>query len=248
MSVTYELSASQTVGDLVVEKPHLARVFERFGIDYCCGGRQTLGEACSRAGVAVSEIARLLDEADAAASEPDAGEEDWAAAPLARLTRHIVDRHHSYLRAELPRLAQLISKVVAAHGEKHPELAQVSRTFDALQAELFSHMMKEERVLFPIVEAMEQAASAGRQLPAFHCGSVNNPIAVMEDEHQHAGDALARMRSLTGGYVPPPDACPTYHALLDGLSRLESDLHLHIHKENNILFPRAAALERQLHG
>lgn len=248
MSFTHETCTSQTVGALVVEKPHLARVFERLGIDYCCGGRQTLDEACSRAGVDADQLARLLDEAEASAAGQDRDEEDWAAAPLARLTRHIVERHHVYLRAELPRLAQLISKVVAAHGDKHPELAEVARTFDALHAELASHMMKEERVLFPIVETMEQAAESGQPLPAFHCGSVDNPIAVMEDEHQHAGDALARMRALTSGYTAPEDACPTYHALLGGLSQLESDLHLHIHKENNILFPRAAALERKLCG
>ncbi len=246
MSCTSNLPASQTVAALVVEKPHLARVFERLGIDYCCGGRQSLAEACSRAGVDQSELANLLASADTDATDEPA--EDWSAAPLSQLTRHIVERHHAYLQTELPRLAQLISKVVAAHGENHAELAEVARVFDALQAELSSHMMKEERVLFPIVETMEQSAKSGRSLPAFHCGSVDNPIAVMEDEHQHAGDALARLRSLTGGYVPPADACPTYHALLDSLARLEADLHLHIHKENNILFPRAAALEKQLNG
>jgi regulator of cell morphogenesis and NO signaling len=108
-------------------------------------------------------------------------------------------------------------------------------------------MMKEERVLFPLVAELETAAATNGRLPAFHCGSVNNPLDVMEDEHEHAGEALAKMRSLTQGYAPPPDACPTYVALLAGLAELEADLHLHIHKENNIMFPRAAKLEAQLH-
>lgn len=246
MSSVTVISPDRLVGELVVENPNRSRVFEQFGIDYCCGGRQTLAAACAKAKVDLERIAALLEENDRAGGEPS--EPDWATASLSELARHIVAKHHVYLREELPRLAKLASQVIAAHADKHPELRDVGRVFAGLQAELSTHMMKEERVLFPIVDMMEAAAAKGEGMPLCHCGSVENPIAVMEHEHQDAGEALARMRALTNGYTPPADGCPTYHALLDGLKRLEADLHVHIHKENNILFPRAAALERQLSG
>jgi regulator of cell morphogenesis and NO signaling len=247
MSSVAEISADRMIGELVVENPNRSRVFEQFGIDYCCGGRQTLSAACTKAKVDLDRVLALLEQNDRAGGN-EATEPDWSVASLSELARHIVERHHVYLRGELPRLAKLVFQVVSAHADRHPELREVGRVFAGLQAELSTHMMKEERVLFPIVEMMEAAAAKSEGMPPCHCGSVGNPIRVMEHEHQDAGDALARMRSLTNGYAPPPDACPTYHALLDGLKRLESDLHVHIHKENNILFPRAAALEKQLNG
>lgn len=246
MSSVTEISPDRPVGELVVENPNRSRVFEQFGIDYCCGGKQTLAAACAKAKVDLERVLALLDENDHALG--DASEPDWATASLSELARHIVEQHHVYLRGELPRLAKLVFQVVSAHAERHPELREVGRVYAGLQAELSTHMMKEERVLFPIVEMMEAAAAKGEGMPPCHCGSVENPIAVMEHEHRDAGEALARMRSLTDGYTPPADGCPTYHALLDGLKRLEADLHVHIHKENNILFPRAAALERRLNG
>ena len=244
-SVT-EITPDRIVGELVVENPDRSRVFEQFGIDYCCGGRQTLAVACAKAKADLDRVLALLERNDQASG--DSSEPDWSTAPLSELARHIVERHHVYLRSELPRLAKLVFQVVSAHAEKHPELREVGRVYAALHAELSTHMMKEERVLFPIVDMMEAASAKGEGMPLCHCGSVGNPIAVMEHEHQDAGDALARMRVLTNGYTAPADGCPTYHALLDGLKRLEADLHIHIHKENNILFPRAAALEKQLNG
>jgi regulator of cell morphogenesis and NO signaling len=246
MSLVTELSRispDRLVSDLVVEQPDRSRVFEQLGIDYCCGGKQMLAAACKRAGVEVAQAVALLEAIDRDAGAE--GEPNWSHASLSELARDIVERHHGYLRRELPRLGQMVDKVLAAHGEAHSELNVVREVFAGLVQELTMHMMKEEQVLFPMVVAMEEAAATGAGRPKFFCGSVENPIAVMEDEHQQAGDALARMRSLTKGYNPPADACPTYIALLRGLAQLEADLHLHIHKENNILFPRAAALERQ---
>lgn len=227
----------RTVGDWVTERPGRSRVFERFGLDYCCGGRRPLGEACADAGLDAAEVLAALRESDAAAgAEPQV---DWSLATMSELVGHIVSVHHAYLRRKLPRLAQMNEKVAAAHGERHPEVSQCREVFSALSAELEAHMWKEEQMLFPMIEQLESAAS----LPHFHCGSLQNPIAVMEDEHDSAGRALRRLRDLTGGYTPPHDACNTYRAWLDGLAELEADLHEHIHKENDILFPRATRRE-----
>jgi regulator of cell morphogenesis and NO signaling len=233
------IDASMTVGDLVAEHPDRARVFERYGIDYCCGGKQPLAAACAEAGADAGDVARALAEADTHAA-PDAT--DWATAPLAKLVEHIVATHHAYLRRELPRLTGLAAKVFEVHRARHPELGECRDVFAGLRAELEAHMQKEEVILFPMIAQMEATGSP----ECVHCGSVRNPIRVMEMEHESAGAALAALHRLTGGYTPPADACNSYCALLSGLAALEVDLHQHIHKENNILFPRAARLEETL--
>lgn len=234
------LDTQAAVGQLVRERPARARVFERFGIDYCCGGRRPLDQACRERQLDLGLVLDALNELDPHAHGADAA--DWSTAPMGELADHIEATHHAYLRRELPRLAGLLEKVVAAHGDRHPELWDVRMVFAGLKAELENHMLKEERILFPMVRQLERAAT----LPRFHCGSVGNPIVVMEHEHDAAGAALASLRSLTDGYTPPAGACNTYRALLDGLAELEADLHLHIHKENNILFPRARDAEAAL--
>jgi regulator of cell morphogenesis and NO signaling len=236
------LDPHSTVGQLVRERPALARVFERFGIDYCCGGKRPLDQACQERGL---EVGLVLDElAGQDVDAPAAEEVDWSAAPMSELADHIEATHHAFLRRELPRLEGLLEKVVAAHGPRHPELRDLRAVFAGLKSELEGHMLKEERVLFPMVRQLQRATAR----PRFHCGSVANPIAVMEHEHDDAGTALAWLRARTGGYTPPADACNTYRALLGGLAELEADLHLHIHEENNILFPRARDAEAALSG
>ena len=229
------------VWQLVRGRQDRAQVLEGFGIDYCCGGATPLGEACARQGVSVEEVCRELEKNDGA--HLDVEQIDWEAEPMARLVDHIVQRHHAYLREQLPRLGGLLEKVVARHGEQHPHLIELREVYAAMWNELLNHLMKEEVVLFPFVRELDQALRAGQPAPQFHCGSVRQPIHVMEDEHQSAGEALRRMRQLTLGFTPPEDACETYRVLMDGLIDLESDLHLHIHKENNLLFPRVAAAE-----
>jgi regulator of cell morphogenesis and NO signaling len=177
-------------------------------------------------------------------SAPAATEPDWASASLAALCDNIVRAHHDFLRQELPRLAAIITKVVNAHGRNHPELARVQATFAELRAELEPHMMKEECVLFPSIRYLE-TQSRSTQFPF---GSLANPIRVMIGDHDHAGDALAKLRELTDDYVPPVEACNTYRVMLEGLAALERDMHQHVHKENNILFPRALELEARLGG
>lgn len=239
--MTTTLDFNATVGELVVEKPARARVFEKYGIDFCCGGKQRLADACTARGI---DPRRIVAELTAPGEWTATAQPDWSAARLSDLADHIINTHHSYLRAEMPRIAALLEKVVNAHGQRHPELAECRAVYAGLRQELTSHMLKEEQVLFPMIRALEVATEP----VAFHCGSVENPIRVMEHEHDDAGKALAQLRALTDGYTPPADACNTYRVVLDALETLERDMHLHVHKENNILFPRAARLEARLAG
>lgn len=230
------------VSGLVVENPSRARVFERHGIDYCCHGNRPLSEACAERGLNPSEILRELEAVDAQSSA--VAEIDWRAASLADLTRHIENTHHHYLREELPRLGALLDKVVQAHGNDRPEIATVVGIFQELVQELVPHMLKEEHVLFPAIRELERT----RHRWGGCGGTVRNPIGAMESEHEHAGDALRRLRAITRDYQPPEGACPTYLALYEGFAALESDMHRHVHKENYILFPRALELEARLPG
>jgi len=239
MSVT----ADASVGELVVERPSRARVFEKLGIDYCCGGKKPLQQACRERNLDYSAVASQLEQEQAAA--PARGERNWASASVTDLCDHVEQTHHQYLKQELPRLEFLTTKVATRHGDARPALVEVRRVFAELKAEMDAHMMKEERVLFPLCRRLD---AADELPPAAPCGSVGNPIAVMISEHEHAGDAVARIRALTDNYSCPPDACNTYRALFDALEHLERDLHEHVHKENNILFPKAIRLERLLAG
>jgi regulator of cell morphogenesis and NO signaling len=225
------------VGDLVTERPDRARFFEKAGIDYCCHGKLTLAQACAEVGLNVEMCVKALAIADQA--QPSAGSRDWSQASLTELIDHIEGTHHAFLRRELPRLAGLVLKVRGVHGDHHPELAGVEQAFTGLRDEIEMHMAKEEAILFPAIRRLD--ATGDSQCP---CASIEDPIRVMEAEHEGAGRALETMRTLTGGYAPPADACNSYRAMLAGLAELEADLHRHIHKENSILFPRAVRAEK----
>lgn len=222
------------VATLVLEQPSRARVFERFGIDYCCGGKTPLRTACAERGLDLDTVIAAL----AGQSIGGADDVDWTSVPVSELCAHIVDHHHAYLREELPLLRRLVDKVARAHGNTHPELADVQTTFEATADELEQHMVKEEQILFPACVALEEGTGGG-----FPFGSVENPIGMMLHEHDDVAAGLTRLRTLTHAYDPPSDACNSYRAVLDRLETLETDTHRHIHEENNILFPRAVALE-----
>jgi regulator of cell morphogenesis and NO signaling len=235
------LTEQQTVAEVAAASLGAVRVFESKGIDYCCGGKRSLEEVCREKGI---ESERLLEELAGAIAGPDSPEKDWNTAPLGELIQHIMARHHEYLKLELPRLNERLRKVISVYSEQDGALlAEMSEVFGALWQELDGHMRKEELILFPTIERYEAAIAGGGPVPPVPFGSIANPIRMMEMEHGSAGDALRRLNELTNGYTPPAHACTTYKALFSGLEELERDLHLHIHLENNILFPRAIALE-----
>ena len=236
-------STQTTVGELVKDRPARSRVFERFQIDFCCGGKIPLAEACEKKGLDPDEVLDRIRRADAEtdAQADDAALVDADAMGLAELANHIEQTHHAYLREELPRLDFMTNKVAAVHGEHEPRLRELRSAFEGFRDELLQHMMKEEQVLFPMIRQIEQADGPVR----FHCGSLANPIRMMEHEHDNAGSALARFRELTDGFTPPEWACNTFRAMYDALATLEPNMHQHVHKENNVLFPKSLARETQ---
>ena len=234
-------ATTQTVREIALEQPTAIRVFEQFGIDYCCGGRKPLAEACTAGNVEIDAVIAALE---AAAKGAEQKTESWAGKSLKSLSAHIVATHHAYVKRELPRLAILAQKVVNRHGSTGPELPTIAETLGQLDEELTPHLAKEEMVLFPYIADLEQSVSSGTPKPHSCFGTVANPIAMMTQEHDAAGTLLAEIRRLSGNFTTPEDACPTFHAFYDGLREFEQDLHQHIHLENNILFPRAIELEK----
>ncbi|MCC6587261.1 MAG: iron-sulfur cluster repair di-iron protein [Bryobacterales bacterium] len=231
----------QTVGEIAAQSADAVRVFEKLGIDYCCGGKRTLGEVCVTKGLEAQQVLDAI-----AASGGQAAEQDWRKASLRDLTSYIVAKHHEFLRSEMPLLSARLQKVVQVHGEKDSRLQELRGVFEDLRDELDMHMHKEEMILFPYIEHLEGVAEAGVPLGDVPFGSVGNPIRMMEHEHESAGRALERIRQLTNGFVLPEFACATVRALWQGLDNFEKDLHQHIHLENNILHLRAIELESQL--
>jgi regulator of cell morphogenesis and NO signaling len=226
------------VGEIVAADFRTAAVFERFGIDFCCGGRRDLGEACRTAAVDPADVVRALD-ALAPAAEDDADVTRWG---LGRLIDHIVSAHHGYVRSSSPIIQRYLAKLAEVHGARHPELPRVAACFDKLSHDLAQHMRKEEEALFPYVRALATGSAGDRDVPP-PFGTVENPIRMMEREHREAADELRLIRELTDGYVAPADGCQTYNVCMAELQRFERDLHRHVHLENNILFPKAVALE-----
>jgi len=209
-------------------------VFEQHAIDYCCGGSRSLAEACQAEQMDVQSLLdQLTDVVSQTTSDEDA---DFASKSLTEMCDSIEATHHAFLRSELPRLTQLVDKVVAVHGDQFSWLHRLAESFRQLRDELGPHMMKEENVLFPAIRSIELSQS----VPAFPFGSVDNPIRMMEHEHDAAGQALKELRALSSGFKTPEGGCNTFLAMLDGLHQLELDLHRHIHKENNVLFPGAS--------
>lgn len=224
--MTQVIDPSTTLADLVTRHPDLARELEHRSLDYCCGGQRTLAEACAVRGLDVEETAVAL----AAAAEVTREAPDWATFGPVELVDHLEATHHAYLHDELPRLTLLTAKVVGVHGDRHPELIEVQRVYGELRDDLEPHLAKEERLLFPMIRDQER-----------HGATPADPIRQMRHEHDLVGELLAELRVAAGGYVAPDDACESYRALYAGLEQLEADTHLHVHKENNLLFPAVLA-------
>lgn len=234
------ISSQGTVRELALAVPNATRIFEKLGIDYCCGGTRSLADACRVANLQVDQVLENLE----SASLPIATEEpNWQRGTLAELVEHIKKTHHNYTREEIARLQPLLDKVCKAHGENHPELLAIRKIVAGLAAELTSHLMKEEMVLFPYVVRVEEAALQNQPMIPAPFGKVENPVRAMMQEHDSAGTALRRLREASHGYAIPVDGCLSYRTLYQALEAFETDLHQHIHLENNILFPRAIEME-----
>jgi regulator of cell morphogenesis and NO signaling len=231
-----------TLRSIALEHPSTIRVFEHFHLDYCCGGNRPLAAACAEKGLEVSTVLAALA---AATSTTAPGAQDFGRSSQAQLIRHIVDTHHAYVRAELPRLLPMAEKVAAKHGPAHPEFAEIQRQLQQLAAELTSHLHKEELILFPYIEKLEASRNDPGCAPKACFATVASPIQAMVQEHEAAGALLEDMRRATNGFVAPAWACPTVVGLLHGIDAFEKDLHRHVHLENNLLFPRAIEMERQ---
>lgn len=234
------VSADTIIGELATHYPNAIPVLERLGLDYCCGGQRRLGNAVAEAGLEWPSVAAQLDEALALDEAKDSP--SWAEASLVELMVHILERYHAKLREDLPMLSGMGEKVVSAHGGRHPELRDVLSVFADLRAELDSHLMKEEQILFPFIEQLE--AGLGSRHPML--GHIASPIAVMTREHDSAGAALGKLRAITSTYAVPDDGCSTFRGYYWGLATLERELHEHIHLENNVLYPRAQELEARV--
>ena len=235
------LDATTTVRDIVAGDYRAAAVFERHGIDYCCGGGRTIAEASAVADVPAERVLSDLGNLNGAAAGLPPRFASWS---QAFLVDYILANHHAYVRAALPAILAHAQKVADKHGARHPEMIDVARTFADVAAEMTHHMMKEEQILFPYVKSLAAQVASGCPVGPSPFGTVANPIRMMEAEHESAGGAMRRIRELTGGYAPPDDACTTYRVTLAELEEFERDLHQHVHLENNILFPRALEMER----
>ena len=231
-----------TVAEIASKSLAAVRVFEKLGIDYCCGGKRPLADVCSTKGLDVDAVQTQLDEATKASPE---SARDWLIEPLGDLIAHIISTHHAYLKRDLPAIGMRVAKVHRVYNTRYgPTLRGLPEVFARLSAELEMHMQKEEMILFPAIAAYEVAVNAGDPPPQSPFGTMARPIAMMEAEHESAGEALTKIREITEDFHVPDYACVTYNAMISGLKELEADLHMHVHLENNVLFPRAVQLER----
>jgi regulator of cell morphogenesis and NO signaling len=235
--------SDETLGQIAANDLRKAQIFKKYGLDFCCGGKKTVKEACAEKGLDVTKVEQELQQADRLPASRPLPYNEWN---LDFLADYIVNTHHSYVRKMLPDIVTYAAKVHKVHGDRHPELKQIHELVDEVNAELTGHMVKEERVLFPYVKELVNARSGAGALHASHLGSVQNPINMMEMEHELVGKNLDEIRKLSNNYQLPEDACASYSLLYRMLDEFEEDLHLHIHLENNILFPKAIELEKQL--
>ena len=234
----------KTIGEIVADDFRTAAIFKKHGIDFCCKGGRSIEEACEQKKVDPTALVNEL-EALPKGNSNEVDVRDW---PLDLLANYIVRIHHQYVQDKTPTLLQFLDKLCRVHGDRHPELFEINRIFNERAQDLAVHFQKEERVLFPFIEQLVKAQQTGQPLGDIPFGSVENPIEMMMHEHSAEGDRFEQIVRLSNGYTPPADACNTYRVTFAMLQEFETDLNRHIHLENNILFPKAIALEKQLRG
>lgn len=233
----------ETLGELAAKDLRKAQVFKKYGLDFCCGGKKTVKEACKEKGLDVTKIEAELQQSDKTLYSRPLPYNEWS---LDFLADYIVNTHHSYVKKNLPDIKGYSDKVARVHGNRHPELLPVNQLVAEIYTEMMDHMVKEERVLFPYIKELANAKNNEQPLLSSRFGTVQNPINMMEMEHEMVAKNLIAIRELTRNYTLPEDACASYSLLYRMLDEFEDDLHLHVHLENNILFPKALAIEKQL--
>lgn len=237
------IELDRTVGHYAAIHPASKRVFEKLGIDYCCGGGSSLSDACTEHGIELDHLVEMLDSEENRTAGVRGADLDFPGMSLAALSDHIVREHHVFTRDENERITALLEKVCSVHGDNHGELFEIQMIFGMMRLELENHMLKEERMLFPYISLMESSIRFGQPVPPAPFGSTQNPIKVMLSEHDAAAEQLREMRRLSGDFTLPADACTSYRTLYEAMEGLEKDLHEHIHLENNLLFPKAIGME-----
>lgn len=238
---TLSKDTQKQIGEFVAQDYRTAAVFSKYGIDFCCRGHRTVEEVCTKNEIDSDELLSDLDRALSANTDQSIDYKSW---PLDLLAEYIEKKHHRYVEEKIPVLRQFLDKLCRVHGERHPELFKINQLFTASAGELASHMKKEELILFPFIKKMVKAQIDQGAILAPQFGSVKNPIETMMQEHDNEGVRFREIAALTNNYNPPADACNTYKVTFAMLDEFEKDLHLHIHLENNILFPEAAKLEK----
>lgn len=233
----------KTVGEIVAEDYNNAQVFNEFGVDFCCGGEKTITEACAEEGIAFEKMKEALQ--NSSLSQP-AENHDYKTWSPDFLADYITNTHHKFSREKLPEIGKYAHKVSQVHGGNHEELKEIFHEFTMMHKDIINHLDKEERILFPYIKKLVEAEESGEELEEPDFGSAANPIDMMEEEHDEAGDSMKKIRALTNDYTLPEDACTTFELLYKNLEAFEQDLHKHVHLENNILFPKAIALEEQI--
>lgn len=237
-----ERLTQQTIGEIVARDYRAAGVFKKFGLDFCCGGKQTVFEACEKKGVDLQKLNKELEKLN----QQDGGSHNYNDWSPSLLIDYIIERHHEFVRIKLPEIETYAKKVAKVHGSRNQELNEILYEFLMLKDELLNHLEKEETILFPYIKALVEAQKKEETVETPHFGTVENPVAMMESEHDEAGESMAKIQKLSNNFTPPEDACATYRVLFQNLEGFQDDLHKHVHLENNVLFPKALDLEKRL--
>lgn len=237
------MKENQIIGELVARDYRTASVFKKYSIDFCCQGNRTIEEACEKKNIDTKKVLEDLVAMMEAKSESTTDYQSW---PLDLLADYIEKKHHRYVQEKTLEIQPYLDKICKVHGERHPELLEIKEEFNASAGELAAHMKKEELILFPFIRKMTKAKLENTKVDAAHFGTVKNPIQMMMNEHTVEGNRFRKIEELSNNYTPPLDACNTYRVSFALLKEFEQDLHLHIHLENNILFPRAIEIEKEL--
>jgi regulator of cell morphogenesis and NO signaling len=228
----------KTIGEMAAADQRAIQVFEKYGIDFCCGGQKTFGEACAEKGLDTGQVLQELEEAAQAASGPGEHYDQWE---LDFLADYIVNQYHTYTKSMLLRVRDFAAKVAEVHGDRHPETRLIAQQWSELSQEMTAHLQKEETLLFPYIKQLVKGEKKSQPV----AGSTQQLIWEMEAEHEAVGESLAEIEALSHGFTPPQDACNTYRALYGYLREFDENTKKHVHLENNILFPRAVRLEKK---